>query len=148
MWRPLWKLAGSAFAISLIGLGSCVNPSALDQTAKSPAPPNDVAPCPEYPPSSPWEWAGGPTVEVPLGKRGNDYWVPVNINDRLTVDFQLDSGAEETVIPHYVFDALVRACTILQNDIIGPGSMTGIGGAIRPIIRIKIHALRVEGYPV
>ena len=43
--------------------------------------------------------ASANAIEVPLVKEGGVYTVPVRINDVLTLDFVIDSGAAEVMVP-------------------------------------------------
>ena len=55
-------------------------------------------------------------ISVPLGEAGGTYTVPVRLNDVITLDFVLDSGASEVQIPVDVVMTLLRANTINKND--------------------------------
>jgi hypothetical protein len=63
----------------------------------------------------------------------NGVWVvPVNINNRLTLDFVVDSGAADVQIPDDVFRTLIRTSTISRNDFIGAGQYVLADGTIVP----------------
>ena len=51
-------------------------------------------------------------IRVPLQLRGGTFVVPVTINDRIDLDFTVDSGASTVVIPADVFFTLIRTGTI------------------------------------
>ena len=52
--------------------------------------------------------AAAPTNEVRLEKQGGTYTVPVVINNAIRLNFILDSGASDVLIPGDVFLTLVR----------------------------------------
>jgi predicted aspartyl protease len=111
-------------------------------------------------------WAKGPTIStVPVqatlmpgssetqskqtGKRiqmrlsGNSYIVPVLINDRIWLDFIVDTGADEVSIPADVATTLMRTGTITMEDI---GSEQKIGlanGGTAKSTQFRIHSLQV-----
>jgi clan AA aspartic protease (TIGR02281 family) len=53
---------------------------------------------------------------VPLKEDHGTFVVPVVVNDRITLDFTIDSGASDVVIPADVFSTLTRTGTITAND--------------------------------
>src|SRR6516162_2433738 len=55
---------------------------------------------------------------IPLKSDGGTFVVPVVINDKITLNFTLDSGAADVSIPADVFSTLVRTGTILKSDYI------------------------------
>ena len=56
---------------------------------------------------------------VPLKRASGTLLVPVQINGAITLDFTVDSGASDVVIPADVFSTLIRTGTIKQSDLIG-----------------------------
>lgn len=53
---------------------------------------------------------------VPLKEDQGTFVVPVVVNDRITLDFTIDSGASDVVIPADVFSTLIRTGTIVASD--------------------------------
>jgi len=53
---------------------------------------------------------------IPLRLEGGTFVLPVVINDKITLDFTLDSGAADVVIPTDVFSTLVRTGSIQKSD--------------------------------
>lgn len=66
----------------------------------------------------------GPTIEIPLEKQGGTYVVPVLINNTITLDFVVDSGASDVSVPADVVMTLIRTGTIAKNDFIGTQTYT------------------------
>jgi uncharacterized protein len=59
------------------------------------------------------------TEEIALRNNGGVYVVPVRINDAITLDFIVDSGASDVLIPADVAMTLSRTGTIAPGDFIG-----------------------------
>jgi predicted aspartyl protease len=58
-------------------------------------------------------------LQVPLQRQGGTYVVPVLINNAITLNFVVDSGAADMSVPADVFSTLARTGTIRDTDIIG-----------------------------
>jgi clan AA aspartic protease (TIGR02281 family) len=71
------------------------------------------------------------------------YVVPVVINDKITLEFTLDSGASDVSIPLDVFSTLVRTHTISGNDLLGKVQYTLADGSTHAAERFRIRSLRV-----
>jgi predicted aspartyl protease len=69
--------------------------------------------------------------------------VPVVINDKITLDFTVDSGASDVSIPLDVFSTLQRTDTISLADLLPPGIYTLADGSAHKQIRFRIRSLRV-----
>jgi hypothetical protein len=70
------------------------------------------------------EGAASATDEVGLTGSGGTYRVPVRINDSLTLNFTLDSGASDILIPADVVQTLIRNGTLVQSDFVGEKTMS------------------------
>ena len=57
--------------------------------------------------------------EVQIQRQGDAYYVPVRINDTITLPFLLDTGASDIVIPADVALTLIRAGALTSGDFIG-----------------------------
>ena len=57
--------------------------------------------------------------EIQLEKRDSSYYVPVRINDTITLPFLLDTGASDLVMPADVALTLMRAGALKRGDFIG-----------------------------
>ena len=87
-------------------------------------------------------------LEIPLEKHGDVYTLPVLVNGSITVNFILDTGASEVVIPSNYVTTLLRAGTITQNDFL-PGKSYRLGnGSVMRSSRFKIKELNIRGYRI
>jgi clan AA aspartic protease (TIGR02281 family) len=82
-------------------------------------------------------------TEVQMVKSGGTYAVPVLINNAITLDFVLDSGASDVSIPSDVFSTLVRAGTITKEDIIGSDTYTLADGSQKKSTTFRIRSLKI-----
>jgi clan AA aspartic protease (TIGR02281 family) len=64
-----------------------------------------------------------------ITKQGNSYYVPVRINDTITLPFLLDTGASDLVIPIDVALTLIRAGALKRSDFIGQTSYRMANGS-------------------
>lgn len=58
-------------------------------------------------------------AQISMKKEGGTYVVPVLINNAITLDFMVDSGASDVSIPEDVVTTLMRTGTIRATDFIG-----------------------------
>src|ERR1700722_16636801 len=54
-------------------------------------------------------------MEVPLVMSGGTWTVPVSINNRITLDFTIDSGASDVVVPADVVMTLIRTGSLTDD---------------------------------
>src|SRR5947207_4173179 len=80
---------------------------------------------------------------IQLEQRGGVYFLPVRINDAVTVPFILDSGASEIAIPADVFSVLKRTGTISQADFLGTGHYRIASGEAVSSDRYTLHKISV-----
>jgi predicted aspartyl protease len=92
-------------------------------------------------PASPQTQSG--SISVPLKYDGGTYTVPVLINNAITLDFTVDSGASDVSIPADVVMTLIRTGTINKSDFIGKQSYTLADGSTVPSDNIRIRSLKV-----
>jgi clan AA aspartic protease (TIGR02281 family) len=86
------------------------------------------------------------TVEdVPLKNDSGIYTVPVRINGAITLDFILDSGASDVVLPADVAMTLARAGTISPDDFIGNSEYQLADGSKLKSARFILRELQVGG---
>lgn len=85
----------------------------------------------------------GVATEVPLKDEGGTYRVPVRINDALTLNFTLDSGAADVLIPADVVSTLVRTETLTDNDFVGEQTYVLADGSKLPSARFTLRDLQV-----
>jgi len=82
-------------------------------------------------------------MAIPLRVEGGTFTVPVSINDKLTLDFVLDSGAADVSIPADVVLTLVRTGTLNAADFIGNRTYKLANGSTTPSQVFRIRTLRV-----
>jgi hypothetical protein len=59
------------------------------------------------------------TLRVPLQKRGRNYLVPGLVNNAITLNFVVDSGASDVTIPADVVATLMKTGTLSDRDLLG-----------------------------
>jgi clan AA aspartic protease (TIGR02281 family) len=80
---------------------------------------------------------------VPLKRENGTFVVPVVINNQITLNFTLDSGATDVSIPVDVFSTLVRTGTIQQSDYLDTQVYSLADGSTTQTPRFRIRFLRV-----
>ena len=80
---------------------------------------------------------------IRLEREGGAYLVPVRINDAITLNFVLDTGAADVAILADVFLTLARTGTVKKSDFIGKGTYVLADGSEQPSDRFVLHELRV-----
>jgi predicted aspartyl protease len=83
--------------------------------------------------------------EITLEKQGGTYTVPVLINRAITLNFVLDSGASDVLIPADVFLTLLRTGTVSQSDFLDSQTYSLADGSKLKGARFIIRELRVGG---
>jgi hypothetical protein len=81
--------------------------------------------------------------EVPLQRQGGILVVPVLINNQITLDFVLDSGAADVSIPADVFSTLLRTRTVTSADFLGRQTYVLADGTTVPSQVFRIRSLKV-----
>jgi clan AA aspartic protease (TIGR02281 family) len=87
-----------------------------------------------------------PTVaseRISLKPSGGVYTVPVQINGALTIDFLLDTGASDVIIPADVALTLMRMGTIDRSDYLGSGQYSLADGSIVENAKINFRRLQI-----
>ena len=82
----------------------------------------------------------------PLRERGGVYRLPVRINDTITLDFTLDSGAADVQIPADVVSTLIRSETLMARDFQGEQIYVQADGSEIPSRRFTLRELRVGNH--
>jgi clan AA aspartic protease (TIGR02281 family) len=82
---------------------------------------------------------------IPLRSEGGTFVVPVLINDKITLDFMLDSGAADVSIPLDVFSTLQRTHTISEAEVLPSAEYTLADGSVRQQTRFRIRSLKIGG---
>ncbi len=81
--------------------------------------------------------------EIQLRKQGGTYSVPVRINDALTLEFVLDTGAADVSIPTDVVMTLLRTGTVATGDFVGNATYVLADGSKLPSLRFLVRKLKV-----
>jgi clan AA aspartic protease (TIGR02281 family) len=84
-----------------------------------------------------------PKPGVPLKKAGGTFVVPVQINGAITLNFTIDSGADDVSVPADVFSTLARTGTIRNSDIIGEQTYVLADGSKTQSVTFTIRSLKV-----
>jgi len=80
---------------------------------------------------------------IPLRREGGVLVLPVQVNDRITLDFTIDSGAADVVIPAEVFSTLSRTGTITSKDMMASQVYELADGARQEARRFRIRTLKI-----
>ena len=80
---------------------------------------------------------------IPLIREGGVLRVPVVINDKITLNFTVDSGASDVSIPADVFSTLIRTGTISQGDLLDNRVYELADGSKQTSQRFRIRSLYV-----
>lgn len=81
--------------------------------------------------------------KVPVEKRGGVYYIPVEINDSLTLDFIVDTGAAEVTIPADVIMTLMRNGSIEPADYLPSKTYILADGSEMESPRVLIKQLKI-----
>jgi hypothetical protein len=87
-------------------------------------------------------------LEIPLEQHGEVYTLPVLVNGVITLNFILDTGASEVVIPFNFVSTLMRAGTITEKDFLPGKSFKTADGSVVRSSRFRIRELNIQGYRV
>jgi predicted aspartyl protease len=84
--------------------------------------------------------------EIALTKEGDVYLLPVRINDMITLDFLLDTGASEVHIPADVVLTLLRQKTIKAEDFLPGATYTLADGSTVRSPRFTVRSLQINSH--
>lgn len=85
--------------------------------------------------------SGATTIQMHFD--AGTYVVPVVINNAITLEFVVDSGASDVTIPADVFLTLTRTGTITDADVIGKRKYTLADGTEKTLPTFRIRSLKV-----
>jgi clan AA aspartic protease (TIGR02281 family) len=80
---------------------------------------------------------------IQMQPHSGGYLIPGRVNGAITLDFVLDTGATDVLIPEEVARALARAGTLAAGDFIGTRTYVLADGSRVPSKRIILRELRV-----
>jgi predicted aspartyl protease len=88
------------------------------------------------------------SVEISLKVQGGTFVLPVKINDTITLDFTLDSGAADVAVPSDVVSTLVRSGAISDSDFRGSQIYVLADGSTVPSQQFLIRSITVGSQTV
>lgn len=83
------------------------------------------------------------TEAIPLRWQDGGYVVSGQINERITLDFVLDSGATDVTIPADVARTLMRTGTLTQKDLLGEQTSQLADGSFSKSRGVMIRTLKI-----
>jgi gag-polyprotein putative aspartyl protease len=86
---------------------------------------------------------GSALSSVPMKMEGGIYVVPVLINEAITLNFVVDSGAADVSIPADVVMTLMRTGTLKEADFLGEKTYVLADGSTVPSQTFRIKSLKV-----
>jgi hypothetical protein len=117
-------------------------PPAPPPAVAAPVPRASIVPPAAAPPAAATSSSVGESI-VMLKRDGENFAVPVTINNTITLDFLVDSGASDVSIPADVILTLIRAGTIQSSDFVGTRTYRLADGSTVPSTTLIIHKLKV-----
>ncbi|GAB0056297.1 hypothetical protein SIID45300_00603 [Candidatus Magnetaquicoccaceae bacterium FCR-1] len=99
-------------------------PCASGERDRHPSPPEEVVPL------------------LPKGARGQ-YWIPVVLNDRVIVEFLIDTGANVVVLPGDIVDQMTGMGLIRASDWLGTVHSTLADGSTGQLAVARLESLRI-----
>ena len=86
---------------------------------------------------------GDRTTQVSMEVTGGTYSVPVYINEKLKINFIVDSGASDVSMPSDVVTTLIKTGTIDKTDLLGSNPYRLADGSVVNQVAFNIRSLRV-----
>ena len=83
-----------------------------------------------------------PNHGIPIEVEGGTFIVPVTINDKITLNFTIDSGASDVAV-HDVVMTLIRTGSITKADFLGEQQYQLADGSTAPSPTFIIRSLKV-----
>src|SRR4051812_43065014 len=81
--------------------------------------------------------------EIPLRSSSGTFSVPVRVNDSVTLNFMVDTGATNVVIPADVVSTLLRTGTLTERDFVDRTTYVMADGSKLPSVRFVVHEIRI-----
>jgi hypothetical protein len=85
----------------------------------------------------------GAPLRIPMQLFGGTFTVPVVVNNAMTLNFTVDSGAAQVSIPADVFLTLTRTGTVQPQDVLDPVTVELADGSTSKSDTIRLRSLRV-----
>ena len=87
--------------------------------------------------------SGSSVTSIPMKAEGGTHVIPVLINNAITLDFIVDSGASDVSIPADVVTTLMRTGTLKQSDFLDQKTYKLADGSTIPSQTFRIRSLKV-----
>jgi uncharacterized protein len=87
--------------------------------------------------------ASSSVTSIPMKSANGTYVIPVLINDTITLDFVVDSGASDVSIPADVVTTLMRTGTLKQSDFLDQKTYKLADGSTVPSQTFRLRSLKV-----
>jgi clan AA aspartic protease (TIGR02281 family) len=84
--------------------------------------------------------------EIKLENSGNTYQLKATINDTVKINFTLDTGASDVLVPAEVALTLLSSGTLSENDFIGYQTYTLADGSTLPSAQFKLREMEVGSH--
>src|SRR4051812_17863177 len=81
--------------------------------------------------------------EIQLRSRGGTYSVAARLNDTISLNFILDTGATNVVIPADVVSTLLRTGTLTERDLVDRTTYVMADGSKLPSVRFVLREVRI-----
>jgi hypothetical protein len=95
---------------------------------------------------APREESSPSIIRVPIKGDSSIYTIAVTINEKLPLDFVLDSGASDVSVPADVVLTLVRMGTLTKDDFIGKQTYELADGSTAPSDVFRIRSLKIGDF--
>jgi clan AA aspartic protease (TIGR02281 family) len=82
-------------------------------------------------------------VDVAMTRKSGNLWVPAKINNVVTIDFVIDSGASDITLPRDVYLTLIRSGTLTKANYIGGANFGIADGSEVKGLKFKLASLQV-----
>lgn len=82
-------------------------------------------------------------LDVAMTRKSGNLWVPAKINDVMTIDFVIDSGASDITLPRDVYLTLIRSGTLTKANYIGGANFGIADGSEVKGLKFKLASLQV-----
>lgn len=89
--------------------------------------------------------APGGSVSVPIRRQGGTFTVPVEVNERVTLRFVVDSGASDVNIPSDVVAGMLASGALSRSDFLGRRDYVLADGSRISAETFRIRSLRIGG---
>jgi hypothetical protein len=80
---------------------------------------------------------------IPIEIEGGTFIIPVTINDKIALNFIIDSGASDVTVPVDVVSTLIRTGSIVKEDFLGEQQYQLADGSMVPSLIFVIRSLKV-----